>query len=98
MGPESAVREFFRRLQGYEAARKGRRITGGEEPDSLAIPEGIEWFVWRPVFSVHAGHVSKAEIDNQWSIVDLLECHELIDIHDELDRRAAMKARARTRR
>lgn len=60
----------------------------------MSIPESIKWFVWRPVFSSHVKHVSKHEIDEHWSIIDLLECHELIDIHEELDRRAMMKARS----
>jgi hypothetical protein len=39
-------------------------------------------------------HVSKHEINEHWTIIELLECHELIDIHEELDRRAAAKAKA----
>lgn len=60
----------------------------------MTVPESIEWYIWRPVFSDHVKHVSKHEIDTCWSIIDLLECHELIDIHEELDRRAAMKSKA----
>jgi hypothetical protein len=61
------------------------------------VPESIEWYVWRPVFSDHVkGNVSKHEIDEHWSIVDLLECNELIDIHEELERRAAAKAKAKS--
>lgn len=41
--------------------------------------------------------VTKHEIDEHWSIVDLLECHELIDVHEELERRAAKKAQAAAR-
>lgn len=64
----------------------------------MKVPQDVEWFVWRPVFSTHAGHVAKREIDNDWSVIDLLDCHELIDLHEELDRRATMRAKAASRR
>lgn len=64
----------------------------------MPVPEDVEWFLWRPVFSPHAGHVSKAEIDERWSVLDLLDCHQLIDVHVEMDRRAAAKARAASKR
>ena len=38
--------------------------------------------------------VTKREIDEHWSIVDLLEAHELIDVHEELERRANNRAQA----
>ena len=60
------------------------------------MPEGLEWFLWRPTFSQHAGHVSRAEIDERWSLLDLLDCHQLIDLHEEMDRRTAAAARSRT--
>lgn len=50
------------------------------------------------MFSDHVKHVSKHEIDEHWSILDLLECHELIDIHEELDRRAEARAKAASKR
>lgn len=62
----------------------------------MTVPKSIEWFLWRPVFSEHCGHVSKHEIDEHWSVLDLLDCNELIDIHEELDRRAAAKLRTKS--
>lgn len=99
LGLAGSVRLFCQRLRQYDAGRRGRK-TPGVDGDTIAIPEGLDWFVWRPVFSEHCGHVSKQEIDEHWSLVELLECHELIDLHEELERRsmARMKARAASKR
>ena len=92
LGAHGSVLNFCERSRELEAARRGRRHPGGPKPDVINVHASIDWYIWRPVFSEHTGHVSRREIDEHWSILDLLECHELIDIHEELDRRAATKA------
>jgi len=54
--------------------------------------------VWRPIFSQHVRHCSKHEIDEHWSLIDLVDCHRLIDLHEELEQRAAAKAKAAAKR
>lgn len=43
-------------------------------------------------------NVTKTEIDERWSIIDLLDCHILMDVYEELDRKEAAKARAQSKR
>lgn len=62
----------------------------------MTLPQGVDWFIWRPVFSTHAGHIAKHEIDEHWSLIDLIDCHELIDMHEDADQRMAAKMRMRS--
>ena len=41
-----------------------------------------EWYIWRPV---KAQWATLQEIETHWSIVDLANCHQLLDIEQEAD-------------
>jgi hypothetical protein len=47
-----------------------------------------DYKVWRPVI---AGKAQKFEIDMYWSIDDLLDCIEILDIQDALEDEARNK-------
>lgn len=42
----------------------------------------INWFIWRPVIRKVATYT---EIMKHWSIKDLLDCHEALDLQDAAD-------------
>jgi len=35
--------------------------------------------------------VTKTEIEERWSVLDLLDAHEVLDMYDDLEARAAKK-------
>ena len=97
LGHQGPIWGFLERLERYNAARQ-RRYVGDSRRDTIDVPPEIDWFAWRPVFSHHTGHQSKGDIDERWSLTDLLDAHWLIDLHDEAESRADAKARAAARR
>lgn len=49
----------------------------------------MNWMVWRPV----GVKGSLVEIETQWTIKDLLDCHEAMDIEREMEEAAQAAAR-----
>jgi len=47
-----------------------------------------QWPVWRPVL---AGVATLSEIENDWTLVDLLRCEMAMDIQAEAERLARAK-------
>jgi hypothetical protein len=45
-----------------------------------------DWSIWRVATSTHFRD-SLAEIENNWSLDDLYDAHDVIDLLEELDRR-----------
>ena len=79
--------KFFRRLD----KSKKRGFGGGTPADSkvkVRIPDGVEWEIWRIVSSGRI-HVSLIEIQTQWSIEDVWQAHQVLDLHEELEYKAS---------
>jgi hypothetical protein len=60
-------------------------IAGGE---SEPIPEEIDWWVHRVATSGRY-HSSLKEIQNEWTLHDLLDAIIVLDIYDKLEDRAS---------
>jgi len=41
----------------------------------------IDWWIWRPV----PEYASLIEVQTQWSLDDLCDCHEVMDIRQNLE-------------
>lgn len=54
----------------------------------MAIPDGIDWDIHRIATSGRYAE-QLTTIQTQWSLDDLYEAHEVLDMYDELDRRVA---------
>lgn len=59
---------------------------------TVKIPEGIDWAIWR-VATHERNRASLAEIQELWSLEDLIEAHLALDVHDELARKIAIMER-----
>lgn len=55
----------------------------------------VDWFIWRPVLRQVA---TLQEIETHWTIYDLLDCHEALDVIDDLESARNKKAEAEARR
>lgn len=62
------------------------------EPSGVTIPEAVNWFLWRPVA---AGKASRGEIENEWTLADVAECHILLDTQEDAEADARIRARRR---
>lgn len=51
-------------------------------------PEGIKWAWWRPVIE---GVATLEEIENAWSVDDLIDAHEALDMKAEIEIEAMKK-------
>ena len=51
---------------------------------------GWKWFIWRPII---AGKASLEEIERYWSIGDLADCNEILDIQQEIEEFEMCKAK-----
>lgn len=56
------------------------------------MPAGVNWFVWR-VLTHSRMRATLEEIEQYWSVEDLVDANLLVNTFDELDRIAALKAR-----
>lgn len=81
---QSTVWGFLERLGRYES-RSRRNSTA----DTVPVPEGINWLIWRPIVERIAG---LEEINTHYDLVDLLSAHEALDVRDEAERRAQKAA------
>lgn len=52
-------------------------------------PDHLDWFIWRLVL---AQIVTLKELDTHWSVVDMLDAHESLDLQEEAERLAIKKA------
>jgi hypothetical protein len=82
--PQGQLRKFFSRV----ANRKRR--TGGSDQDSVTVPEHLDWWIWR-VASHERIKSGLIEIQTQWSLTDILDAHDVIDLYEEAERKAAKK-------
>lgn len=57
-------------------------------------PAHLDWFIWRLVL---AQVVTLQELETHWSVVDMLDAHEAIDLQEEAERLAHMKAAGKGR-
>lgn len=50
---------------------------GSGDPGTVEIPEGLDWFIWYPIVK---GVTKLTELQDSWTIVDLIEAHMAIDV------------------
>lgn len=50
----------------------------------------LDWLIWKPVV---AGYGTLAEVHERWTLDDLLDANEAIDVVYECEQRAAAQAR-----
>jgi hypothetical protein len=72
------LRRFFTRVG------RIKRRTGGDDI-TAPIPEGLNWFVWR-VLTHDRSNATLREVEEHWSLVDLVNANLALDVHDELQR------------
>jgi hypothetical protein len=53
-----------------------------DAPDFETGPLNINWYIWRPVVRKIATYT---EIMNSWTLNDLADCHEAMDLQDAAD-------------
>ena len=69
-----------------------RKPRSGADSVTVNIPAGLDWFVWR-VLTHERNRASLAEVENEWSLDDLLTAHLAFDVHDELQYQINKKLR-----
>lgn len=57
---------------------------------SVSVPESLDWYVWRVARSPLCSGLR--EIEEHWSLDDLVDAHMALDVEDELEAEAARKA------
>lgn len=55
---------------------------------TVKLPAGVDWYIWRIRTSARLGHPSFREMDEDWTVSDLLDAHELLDAFEEAESRA----------
>lgn len=58
---------------------------------TLSIPEQVDWDIHR-IASSKFYSSSLVEIETQWTICDVWDANRVLDVYDELDRRAKRNA------
>lgn len=64
---------------------KPRRRHRGEV--SLPVPENIDWFIWR-VLTAECLSVTLTELKTTWTLLDLADAHDALDLIDQLNHKA----------
>lgn len=54
----------------------------------MKTPAHLDWFTWRLVL---ANAATLMELDTYWSVVDMMDAHEALDLQDEAMRLAQQK-------
>jgi len=86
------LRQFFRRCERQRPARKNH--AGFIE---VAAPADVDWDIHRVATSRHYAD-GLTVIQTQWSLDDLYEAHEVLDMYDELERRVEAERQRGARR
>lgn len=76
------LRGFFskaarRRDEDRKRKRPGKSV-------SVAIPDGLDWEVWRLLTDPRI-KATKREIEEDWTLEDLLDAHTALDIRDQVE-------------
>lgn len=74
--------------------RPPRIKDSSEVPSNVRIPAALNWYLWRPVA---AGKAQYGEIENDWTLADLAQCHILLDLQEDAETEARIRARHKTR-
>lgn len=51
---------------------------------SVPLPVGLDWELWR-LLTDHRVHASKREIEEEWTLDDVLDAHAALDARDHAD-------------
>jgi hypothetical protein len=54
------------------------------------VPAAVDWWFWRLLASERLT-VSLAELEERWSMTDVLDAHEVLDMYDDLEAKAAKR-------
>lgn len=73
------LRGFFTKIQ------RRRRVAGNHDDVSVPVPDGLNWFVWR-VLTHERSNATLQEIEEHWSLGDLVDANLALDVHDDLQR------------
>lgn len=63
----------------------------------MPVPEGLDWYIWR-VLTSDKLHVTLTELKTSWSLLDLAEAHDALDVLDSLNRVAKKRAEVEAER
>jgi uncharacterized protein YbdZ (MbtH family) len=85
-GYEVELRGFFTRIDQL------RRRQSSVDDVTTDVPSGLNWFVWRVVTHERSPASGLHEVEQHWSLTDLLNAHLALDVHDELQRLARERA------
>ena len=86
-------RDWSRRLGIGRAPEMSLPVAG---MSSFALPEGIDYFLWRLMLSDKLkGPTDLVEMDERWTYPDMLDAHAMLDsIDDAMAREAAAREAA----
>lgn len=51
---------------------------------TVPVPEGIDWMVWG-LLTHERNRASLSEVEEKWCLVDLLDAHVALSVHDDLE-------------
>lgn len=77
VGIKSAVGKVLELL----GERDKRAAGGNTSARSIAVPDGVEWLVWRPIVE---GVATLEEVDTYYDLLDLLRLHDALDFKARL--------------
>ena len=81
----------------FRLAQRSRAARPGDAPDriSIPVPDRVDWDIHRIATSRHYS-TSLVEIQTEWSLDDLYEAHDVLDMYDALDELEARTMRGRS--
>ena len=87
---EGELRGFYER-----AGVSGRSAREGVGNDGTKIPEHIDWNAHR-IASSQRYSTSLKEIEWEWSIDDVWDANEVLDLYEEMERKASEEMKKRS--
>ena len=89
---EGQLRGFYERA-GRTGNRDRKDASGGRGSEGTTIPEGIDWNVHRIASSQRYTERLK-DIEWGWTIDDVWDANNVLDLYEEVERKAAKQAKA----
>ena len=79
-----------------EESKRAKGRAEGLAPKGRAIPQGIDWMVWRILMSEQFSVPSPDTILSGWTLEEVLDAHELLDLVEEISREATKSKAKKT--
>ena len=83
--------KFFGRLT-KQSRKQDRRRRDEDGESGVEVPDHIHWPIWRVVLNEHMA-VGLIEVETQWSLNDLCDANDLLDLIEEQEKKAIKKAK-----